>query len=175
MVQRSRRNVEYKLCIDLSFDSMQIRQNFGTPISGKNPFSVSSGPVQIRFQVTVHAAVSSFGDSRAGALSPEASDTTTGKNLSPALARALAKKAKAAGQSPGRAHSGDAGPSPGAMVHQSPRTPVSAAVDQQNAHHGRAGPLDEDEDLEVCIVHTCFYFSQRNLCAVLWPRTNKHP
>lgn len=94
---------------------------------------------------------SSFSD-RPGALSPEASDTTAGggKNLSPALARALAKKAKASGQSPAPI-SPNSGPAPpGAMVNQSPRTPVSAAADQQNAHHGRAGPLDEDEDLEVC-------------------------
>lgn len=98
------------------------------------------------------SAGSSFGDSRHGALSPEASDTTPsgGKNLSPALARALAKKAKAAGQSPARLAPGEGGaPSPGALVNQSPRTPVSTAVDQQNAHHGRAAPLDEEEDLEV--------------------------
>ena len=111
------------------------------------------------------SAGSSFSDSRHGALSPEASDTTPsgGKNLSPALARALAKKAKAAGQSPARLTPGDGGaPSPGALVNQSPRTPVSAAVDQQNAHHGRAVPLDEEEDLEVC---PCFRFVHRTRVA----------
>jgi hypothetical protein len=97
----------------------------------------------------VAESASSMGDGRRGAMSPDMSETTPGKNLSPALARALAKKAKAAAGSASARTTEDGAPSPAALSQQSPRTPVMTSADQTNAHNGKAGPLAGDEEIEV--------------------------
>jgi hypothetical protein len=137
--------------IDLhtSQSSMMMSRESSTPSISNSGFN---------FNDFVAESTSSIGDGRRGAISPELSETTPAKNLSPALARALAKKAKAAGLSSARSTE-DGAPSPAALNQQSPRTPGLTSADQTDAHHGKVGTLNGDEELAVLslifLYHSC--------------------